>query len=101
LPDFIDDGSRVIFLLRGRKAFSFIEDHSRLIRRAFPFSRLRNRRNEFRTPPTVNDPLRRLALIIQFPMPAWSLIRGIKDGMVKKWIAHLEFQGDVLMRQAV
>src|SRR5438093_2260219 len=34
--------SRVIFLLCGGKAFSFIEDHARLVRRALPFFRFRN-----------------------------------------------------------
>ncbi len=74
--DFIDDGSGVVLLFLGRKPLAFVEDKPGLRGRLALF-RLRDRRDELGTATELDDLLRGLAGLIEFPMPPRVLVGGV------------------------
>ncbi len=73
--DFVDEGRRVIFLLCGRQAGPFVVDDCLLRRRGRPaLLRFGDRRDELSTPSRLFDYLRRLPVLVEFPVPPWALV---------------------------
>jgi hypothetical protein len=62
-------------LARARKAFAFVEDDLLLVGLSLALPRLRDRRNELRATPRFDYLLRRLALVVKFPV-AYRLVIG-------------------------
>ena len=77
--DLVDDRGRVVFLLLGRQAVAGPEDAVRAWpRSAAPLLRLRHRRDQIGPAARLDDPIGRLPVGIQFPMPA-----GIRVGRIE------------------
>ena len=85
---FVDDRCGIVLLLFGRKSLAFIENERILLGGLFPFFWLRDRRDEFGAAPDLEDFLRRLPARIQLPVSCRTLIRGIQNWMIEKWIRH-------------
>jgi hypothetical protein len=66
--DFIDDRGGVVLLLLGREPLAFVEDKSCLCG-SLALLRLWDRRDEFGTASIVDDLLRGLPRLIEFPAP--------------------------------
>ena len=94
LPESIDYWRRIVFLFFRGEAFALVENNFALFNRAFSFSWLRNRRDEFSAAAIFYDPLCWLAIIIKFPMAFWVLIGGIKDRVFEELIVHVYFSID-------
>jgi len=88
LPKFIDEGSRVVLLLRGGESLALVEDEHRLAGGSFPPLRLGNRRNELRAAAAFHELLRWLIRLIQFPMPLRALVGRIENRTLKEGIGH-------------
>lgn len=69
---------------------SLVEYHLALGARAFAFLRLRNRRDELRASALLDDPLRWLPLIVQFPVTLRECIRGVDDRVLEEGVAHYD-----------
>src|SRR5262245_8408528 len=89
VPDQSDDGGVVVLLFRRGEPLAFIEHEGRLLGRAFPFLRLGDGRDELRAPTRLNDLVGRLAVLIQFPMATWVIVRRVEDRLVEEGISHL------------
>ena len=88
LAQLIDDRSRVVRLSSCRETEAFVEDHRLLIGRGRALLRLGNRSDEVSTPAGFDDPLRRLALVVQLPVARRPLVGRVKDGVIKERIRH-------------
>jgi hypothetical protein len=66
--EFIDDGRWIILLLLGGKPFALVENDRLLIGLGLDLSRLWNGSDELRAATGINDPLRRLAIVVEFPV---------------------------------
>ena len=91
LPESIDYWRRIVLLFFRREAFALIKNHFSLVNRAFPFSWLRNGRDEFSTASIVYDTLCRLAIIIQLPVLRRVIIWIVEDGFFEEFIFHVLF----------
>ena len=66
--DRVNGRSEIILLVLGRKPFAFVQHHFDLPSRSFAFLWLRDRRDELRAATALNNPLRGLTRVIEFPM---------------------------------
>lgn len=82
VADFIDNGSSFVLLRFRGKTFAFVKRQTLLPR--FPLSGLRDGGDEFGLAARVDDPLRGLAMLIQFPVLLRIFVRRIQDWMFKK-----------------
>ncbi len=90
----VDDRRGVVLLLRGRKPLALVEDHDLLRAGFLPFPRPGNGRDEFGPAAGLDDPLRRLALLVEFPMPPGTFIRRVQDRMFEEGIGHVRSHED-------
>ena len=73
--DFVDDRSRIVFLLGRREAFLVAERQLALLGLVLLFSRLRNWRDEFGpAPPLSGRLIKRLTILVQSVMPRWHKV---------------------------
>jgi hypothetical protein len=80
-------GRGIVLLIFGRKPHAFVENEPLLSDgRAFALLGLRDRRDELCGAPSLDDPLRRLTLVIELPVTRRIFIRGVKDGTLEEWI---------------
>ena len=71
MAELVDDGrSRVVLLLLGREPLAFVENQFRLTRLFLALPRLGNGRDELGLAPALDNPLRRLAVFIELPIPS-------------------------------
>lgn len=75
VAQFVDNRRRIVLLLLRGQSQTFIEDHSLLLTGTSLLLWLRNRSEKLYRPPTVQNPLSRLAMFIQFPVPRRVFIR--------------------------
>jgi hypothetical protein len=66
-------------LIFGRKPFAFVEDELLLDGQSLALSGLRDRHDELRGPPALDDLLCRLPLVIKFPVTRRVLVRRVED----------------------
>jgi hypothetical protein len=88
LPDGVNDRGMVLLFLR-RKPFALVKNYLLLFGSPFPFSGFRNRRDKFRAAAALDNLLRRLTLIVEFPVSRWVFVRRVQDRMFEEWIGHL------------
>ena len=88
LTQFVDDRSRIVLLLLGRKAFAFVKNDLLLVGGASSLLWLRNRRNKFCAAPLVDGSLRWLPSIVQLPMLRRVFIRRIQDRVFEERVNH-------------
>ena len=70
----IDERGRVVLLFLGGEPFAFVEDDRLLRGGPLAFLRFGDGRDELRTAASLDDPLSRLAVIIEFPMAVGILV---------------------------
>lgn len=88
--DLIDNRCRVILLFFCRAPTAFVEDEF-FLGALFLFLvllRLRNWGDEFCASAAIDDPLSRLAALIEFPMLSWILVGRIENRPIKERIRH-------------
>ena len=85
-PNLIDDRLRVVFLIFRRQSVLAAEHQLSLA--LPPLLRLRDRGDQIARPAPLEDPLRRLAVVVQLPMATRIGIRGVQDRMLEKLIRH-------------
>ncbi len=83
----VDDRRGVVGLRRGGKPKALVEQEG-CLRRRLALLRLRDRGDEFRAAAVLDDLLRRLPGVVEFPMLPWACVGGVYDGMVEEWIGH-------------
>ena len=88
--EFIDDGRWIVLLLFGGKPSALVENDRLLISLRLDLAWLWNRSDELRAATGINDPLRRLAVDIEFPMGGRVLIGRVENGPLKKLVVHIE-----------
>src|SRR5687768_3391020 len=81
---------RVVLLFLGREPLALVEDDDLLLGRVLPLPRLRDRRDELGATATLDDPLCRLTMVIQLPMPRRVIVWRVKDRSLKKSLIMLE-----------
>jgi hypothetical protein len=91
LPNGVDDGRMVVLLCLCGQPLAFVEYDLLLCRGPLSLPGLRNRRDKFCAAAALDNLLSRLTLVIKLPVPRRVSIGGVQDGMVEKWIRHIEF----------
>lgn len=87
---FVDDGGRIVLLFHRGDASTLIKDQGLLGSRSLlPFTSLGDRRDVLCDTASLDGLLRWLPFSIQLPVPGWTLVRGIKDGVLKERIFHV------------
>ena len=84
----VDDRRRVVLLFGRREALALVEDHLLLGDCRLALLRLRDRRDELGPAPALDDLLRRLAVVIEFPVPLGILVGRVQDRVVEEGIGH-------------
>lgn len=87
-PNLIDDRGRIIFLLGGRQRVAAVEDHLGLVFGPPALPGLGNRRDQLRAPARFHNPVGRLAVCIQLPVPARVLVRRIENRTLEERVGH-------------
>jgi len=89
LAQVVDDRRRVVLLSFRREAGAFVEDNRHLAGRRLALARLGNGRDELCPAATLDDLLRRLALLVEFPVAVRVVVRRVQDGLFEELILHL------------
>src|ERR1700737_4011468 len=77
--DLVDDRGWIVLLLLRREALALVEHKSGLCR-GFPLLRLGDRRDELGAAAGVDDLLRGLPRLIEFPVPPWVFVWRVQNG---------------------
>src|SRR6266700_3965083 len=85
--DFIDDRSRIVLLLLGRKPLAFVEHKSRLCSHLM-LLRFRDRSDEFGTAAALDDLLRGLPSLIKLPVPDRVIVWRVQNWVVEEGVGH-------------
>ena len=72
----------------GRKPLALVEDESPAAAAAFALLRLRDRRDELGAAAGLDDLLRRLAVLIELPVPRGTRIGRVQDRVVEERVGH-------------
>jgi len=87
LANRLDECVLLVLLGRSRQALAFVEDEAGLL---LVLLRLRNRGDEFGVTPRLDDPLRRLSILIQLPVAGGIGVGGIENGVFEERVrCHL------------
>ena len=86
----IDDWSRVVLLLLGRNAFAFVKNQLLLLFGVFALPGLGNGHDVLSAAAVLNDLLRRLAFVIEFPVTSGTFIGGVEDRLLEESIIHVK-----------
>jgi len=84
----VDNRCGVVLLVLGGKSFAFIKDEIGLNLGLFALAGFGNGRYVFRPPACLNNSLRRLPLIIHFPMTRGVFIWRVEDRPFEEPVVH-------------
>ena len=84
----VDDRGGIVLLLGCRKPLALVENNLLLLSWALSLLRLGDRRDELGAAPPLDDLLRRLAVLIQFPMARRAAVGRIQDRVVEERVGH-------------
>ena len=85
--ELVDDRCRIVLLLLGREPLAFVEDELRLLYVA-ALLRLRDRRDELGAAASLDDLLRRLALVVELPVAGGVLVGRVEDRALEEGVGH-------------
>jgi hypothetical protein len=86
-PNLVDDRGRIVLLFGCREILALVKDEP-LLGRSFLLFWLWDGRDELGASPAFDDPLRRLAGLVEFPVTGRVFVRRIENRAIKKRIGH-------------